>query len=224
MSPAIATSEDEHEEKSESGSLKRKSEIVQQDDDVQEQKKSDLPKKKARLPHTGSFNLVSYGSDDDDASASDASDNSDHSADASPVPGHGDDVDETADTSTLHFVVSDGGPLTVLSSEHKMSDLQAAIAAAQDSPAAAAQDDTQDEQSQQQQPQQTNGSVEGEEAAVEGEQEKKTSETELPPEPEGLCSMQLQNTVETTLRRMQHDFTFDPNRRIQDNKEFRNPR
>ncbi|TNN10374.1 SAP30-binding protein isoform 1 [Schistosoma japonicum] len=47
---------------------------------------------------------------------------------------------------------------------------------------------------------------------------------QLPPEPTGHCSMVLQERVERAVRRMRLDISYDPNRAIQDNKAFRNPR
>lgn len=226
----IVTSEDELEDKPEvggkidneegkyteilsSGELKRKS----------EQNSTKLAAvKRARIPQTGSFNLVSYGSDEEYASDSGSSSTSSDS--------HGDNSN-SGEPSPLQFVISDGGPLTVLSSEHKISDLQAAMEAAQESPApvaTVADDNTQDGHpvgsGAQENISEEKESVEGAESGEKGENGDRNSEVELPPEPEALCSMLMQNTVEITLRRMRHDIDFDPNRRIQDNKEFRNPR
>lgn len=48
-------------------------------------------------------------------------------------------------------------------------------------------------------------------------------DVQLPPEPSGHCSMELQEKVDRAVRRMRLDISYDPNRSIQDNKAFRNP-
>lgn len=53
---------------------------------------------------------------------------------------------------------------------------------------------------------------------------KPTEDVSLPVEPPGLCSMALQEKVDREVRRMRLDISYDPNRAIQDNKSFRNPR
>lgn len=60
-----------------------------------------------------------------------------------------------------------------------------------------------------------------------GEERKISSaleDVQLPPEPTGLCRMELQEKVDREVRRMRLDIGYDPNRAIQDNKAFRNPR
>ncbi|KER19978.1 hypothetical protein T265_11379 [Opisthorchis viverrini] len=49
-------------------------------------------------------------------------------------------------------------------------------------------------------------------------------EVELPPEPSGHCPMKLQERVDREVHRMRLEIDYDPNRAIQDNKAFRNPR
>ncbi|VDD77529.1 unnamed protein product [Mesocestoides corti] len=211
-SPAFVTSDDEHEGTSSSQKQKCNEETTKP-------KSATTSLNKSRRPAKGSgFNLVSYGLDNDDGDSDSVDDGSDAIYSNSSVSSDADDESLAGDAGTLHFVVSEGGPLTVLSSEHKISDFQAAIEAAQESPVSPA-GDTQGDIGEQKEDQQTSHSPSPSDITSQRQQ----LDVTLPPEPKELCSMHLQNVVESTVRRMQHDIGFDPNRMIQDNKAFRNP-
>ena len=166
------------------------------------------PAKRSR-PATGSgFNLVSYDLDNDEV---DSESEGGHSPADLTIPSitnnNPEDVDAIA---ALSSVASDGGPLTVLSSAH--------IEAAHASPALPLEDtQTADKE-------QTTNIQSSQTSSPMDKTDHISTEVTLPPEPTELCSMHLQDTVEITLRRMRHDIGFDPNRVIQDNKAFRNPR
>ncbi|KAL5962028.1 SAP30-binding protein [Taenia solium] len=203
-SPSFVTSEDEAE--ASLGSQKRRA-----DNNSEAQKPADTQSKKRFRSGTGSgINLVSYALDNDDGDSGSESDGSVLNRSGSSAGSDTENNDVSAIGGALHFGAPDGGPLTVLSSAH--------IEAAHDSPATL--------------PGETHG---GTEEHLQKDQpsyhsspsnatgHNQSLEVALPPEPKELCSMQLQNTVENTLRRMQHDIGFDPNSVIQDNKAFRNP-
>ncbi|KAL5112050.1 SAP30-binding protein [Taenia crassiceps] len=203
-SPSFVTSEDENE--SSLGFQKRKA-----DNNSERQKLPDMQSKKRFRSGTGSgINLVSYALDNDDGDSDSEIEGSGLRGSDSSTGSDTENIDVSAIGGTLHFGAPDGGPLTVLSSAH--------IEAAQDSPATL--------------PEETHGGVEDQPQKDQPSYHSSPSnvtgynqslEVALPPEPKELCSMQLQNTVENTLRRMQHDIGFDPNSVIQDNKAFRNP-
>lgn len=203
-SPNIVTSEDES--VFPINPLKRKIEEDQESRSIETQAKN-----RNRFFAGSGINLVSYDVDHDDE---DSQSNSGSSATFSEV--EADESNISVDGGPLHFMNIDGGPVTVLSSEH--------IEAAHESPDAL----TAEAQS----APNTESTVEKNRLSPshtfllkeETDVDKKAAEVTLPPEPTELCSMELLNKVETTVRRMQHDISFDPNRMIQDNKSFRNPR
>ncbi|VDN97345.1 unnamed protein product [Rodentolepis nana] len=202
-SPNIVTSEDES-ITSTSVTKRKLDEGVDQDLKPTESQ----PKISKRLPNGSGINLVSYDFDhDDEYSQSDCS----SSADA------GDEATKESylpsNVANLPFMNTDGGPVTVLSSEH--------IVAAHDSPA----DLTDGGASATESPAEKDNSSSDSASPLKEESEtvKDEDDVVLPPEPSEMCSLDLQNKVETTIRRMQHDISFDLNRMIQDNKFFRNP-
>ncbi|KAM7540489.1 hypothetical protein Aperf_G00000022902 [Anoplocephala perfoliata] len=196
-SPNIVTSEDES--VLPNNLLKRKIGGDQESRSVESQTK--------RFAGSG---LVSYDVDHDDE---DSQSDLDFSVTVSEA--EADESNISINGGHLPFMSIDGGPVTVLSLEH--------IEAAHESPAVL-NDEAQ--------------SVLNAEPMVEKDKlspnrispskeetdvDKGATEVTLPPEPTEMCSMELLNKVETTVRRMQHDISFDPNRMIQDNKSFRNP-
>nr|CDS30445.1 SAP30 binding protein [Hymenolepis microstoma] len=202
-SPNIVTSEDES--VTSTNAPKRKlDEGVDQELKLAEPQ----PKISKRLPSGSGINLVSYDFDhDDDDSQSDSSSSAETSDETTKEPYL------SVNVTNLPFMNTDGGPVTVLSSEH--------IVAAHDSPAvltdggASATESTAEKD---------NSSSDGASPLrEETENDKGDDDVILPPEPSEMCSLELQNKVETAIRRMQHDISFDPNRMIQDNKSFRNP-
>ncbi|KAH9285366.1 SAP30-binding protein [Echinococcus granulosus] len=203
-SPSFVTSEDENE--SSLGSQKRKTA-----NNPEEWKPPELQSKKRFRSGIGSgINLVSYALDNDDGDSGSENEGSESNHSGSSADGDVENNDVSTIGGALHFGAPDGGPLTVLSSAH--------IEAAHDSPATLPEEthgDT-DEHFQKEQPSYQS-------SPSNGSGHNQSLEVALPPEPKELCSMQLQNTVENTLRRMQHDIGFDPNSVIQDNKAFRNP-
>ncbi|VDM21335.1 unnamed protein product [Hydatigera taeniaeformis] len=203
-SPTFVTSDDENE--SSLGSQKRKA-----GNNPDEQKSLDLqPKKRFRSGKGSGINLVSYALDNDDGDSGSESESSELNRGGSSADSYSNNNDSSVISGAFHFVASDGGPLTVLSSAH--------IEAAHDSPSTLLEElhgGSEDL------PQKDQSSHHSSPSNVSGHNQ--SMEVSLPPEPKELCSMQLQNTVENTLRRMQHDIGFDPNSVIQDNKAFRNP-
>ncbi|KAM3182697.1 hypothetical protein ACTXT7_011784 [Hymenolepis weldensis] len=202
-SPNIVTSEDES--ISSTYALKRKL-----DGDVDHEPRLAEPQLKIskRLPGGSGINLVSYDVDHDEEDSQSGTNSSAETSDEEAAESY-----LSNNVAHLPFMNADGGPVTVLSLEH--------IDAANDSPAVL-----------------TDGGTSAVESTVERdnlsskhasplkeetEVDKVDDEISLPPESVEMCSLELQNTVETAIRRMQHDISFDPNRVIQDNKSFRNP-
>ncbi|VUZ57778.1 unnamed protein product [Hymenolepis diminuta] len=202
-SPNIITSEDES--VSSTSALKRKL-----DEDVgQEPRLAEAqPKISKRLPGGSGINLVSYDVDHDEEDSQSGTNSSTEASDEEAEESY-----LSNNVAHLPFMNTEGGPVTVLSLEH--------IDAAHDSPTVL-----------------TDGGNSAIESTVERdnlsskhvsplkeetEVDKVDDEVFLPPESVEMCSLELQNTVETAIRRMQHDISFDPNRVIQDNKSFRNP-
>ncbi|BHF59471.1 SAP30-binding protein [Sparganum proliferum] len=235
-SPQFVTSDDEtesHKRKLETSPINQRPESKQmtsQEAVQDEPKKTRHTVKRPRLPP--GFSLVSYEDDrnDDDEEEADNEDEgrdsentgTDHSTKQSNHShGHTTSSDEEEeDASGIQFIITDG-PLTVLSSEHKLSDFQALkeVREAVNSPVSNAPAPNATG------PLDTGPSTTSEEAVPVTTQPEKPSQVEvqLPPEPPGLCDEVLQQKVDSIIRRMRLDITYDPNMKIQDNKHFRNP-
>ena len=168
-----------------------------------------LSSKRSR-PVAGSvFNLVSYDLDVEEGDSDSVSVDSVSNLSAPSISNYNaEDIDSGT---ALAFVASDSGPLTVLSSAHIESTHDSPALPHQDMPTA-----NKDQKEKVQISQTVSPTSDSNHVRYFG--------VTLPPEPTELCSMHLQNTVENTLQRMRHDIRFDPNRVIQDNKAFRNPR
>uniref|UniRef100_A0A0X3NFE3 SAP30-binding protein n=1 Tax=Schistocephalus solidus TaxID=70667 RepID=A0A0X3NFE3_SCHSO len=237
-SPQFVTSDDEtesHKRKLETAPSTQHPEFKQMTSSIETvqdgPKKTRHIAKRPRLPP--GFSLVSYEDDrnDDDEDEADNEDDeresdnagTDHSTrQSNHSHGHTTSSDEDGENaSNIQFIITDG-PLTVLSSEHKLSDFQALkeVRETVHSPVSNAA------------PPSTTGTLDtgptattSEEAVPTTTQPEKLSELEvqLPPEPPGLCDEVLQQKVDSIIQRMRLDITYDPNMKIQDNKHFRNP-
>lgn len=201
MSDKISPYISEDESISSSSAQKRKAE-----DDVSQESAESIPKVPKRNTGGMGIHLVSYAYEEDGESEDES--NPENGAENAEESYFSNDI------GNLPFMKNDGGPVTVLSSEH--------IEVAYSSPAVLTDGAASVAGSV---PEKDNlSSNQASPVKDVAEDNRLDDEVTLPPEPSESCSFELQNVVNRHIQRMRHDISYDPNRMIQDNKSFRNPR